>query len=108
MAASLHLPVRPKTDLVLLYGMANVLIRNRWIDPPFIEAQRPVRRIRRLRPPVRCERVAGETGLTRQRSAMRPANPRASRVSFWWTMGVNQSHQGVKTAGDHQPGTDDG
>ena len=38
MAASLHLPVRPKTDLVLLYGLANLLIQNGWIDRPFIEA----------------------------------------------------------------------
>ena len=30
------------------------------------------------------------------------------RVSFWWTMGVNQSHEGVAhRAGDHQPRPDD-
>ena len=38
MAATLHLPVRPKTDLVLLYGLANLLIQNGWIDRPFVEA----------------------------------------------------------------------
>ena len=38
MAASIHLPVRPKTDLLLLYGLANLLIQNGWIDRPYIEA----------------------------------------------------------------------
>ena len=30
---------------------------------------------------------------------MRPGgSTQGKRVSFWWTMGVNQSHQGVRTA----------
>ena len=36
------------------------------------------------------------------------ASTQAKRVSFWWTMGVNQSHEGgPHGAGDHQPGADD-
>ena len=100
MAASLHLPVRPKTDLVLLYGLANLLIQNGWIDRPFIEAHTSgfdefavfVRQFD-------VDRVAGETGLSA--ASIRDTAARIherSRVSFWWTMGVNQSHQGVKTA----------
>ncbi len=40
---------------------------------------------------------------------MRPrGSTSGARVSFWWTMGVNQSHQGVQDgAGDHQPGAHD-
>ncbi len=43
--------------------------------------------------------MAAETGLNA--GAIREAAAKIherSRVSFWWTMGVNQSHQGVKTA----------
>ncbi len=32
MAASQHYAIRPKSDLVLLYGLANILIASGWID----------------------------------------------------------------------------
>src|SRR5829696_10523399 len=35
MNATLHLPIRPKTDLVFLYGLANLLIQDGAIDRPF-------------------------------------------------------------------------
>ena len=38
MAATLHLPTRPKSDLTLLYGIAHVLIERGAIDRPFIDA----------------------------------------------------------------------
>jgi assimilatory nitrate reductase catalytic subunit len=100
MAATLHLRVRPKSDLTLLYGLAHLLIERGAIDHRFIEAHTRgfdefaefVRRFDR-------DRVARETGLPPE--AITDAAARISersRVSFWWTMGVNQSHQGVKTA----------
>jgi len=99
-SASLHLPVRPKTDLVLFYGLANLMIQNGWVDREFVEAHtsgfddyaRFVRRFGLLS-------VAYETGLhadlIRHVASLIHAR---KRVSFWWTMGVNQSHQGVRTA----------
>ena len=102
MAATLHLPVRPKTDLTLLYGLAHLLIERglRSTAPSstptrtgFDDFAAFVRRFdRRL--------VASETGLGAEadRRRRRDGSRRGERVSFWWTMGVNQSHQGVKTA----------
>jgi assimilatory nitrate reductase catalytic subunit len=100
MAATLHLPVRPKADLVFLYGLANVLIRNGWIDRPFVDAH--TTGFSEFAAFVRqfdVDTVARETGLSTAaiREAARRIHER-SRVSFWWTMGVNQSHQGVRTA----------
>ncbi len=100
MAATLHLPVRPKADLVLLYGLANVLIRNRWVDLSFIDAHTTghaefAEYVRGFEEDL----VSRETGLSVE--AIRDAARRiheGTRVSFWWTMGVNQSHQGVLTA----------
>jgi anaerobic selenocysteine-containing dehydrogenase len=100
MAASLHLSVRPKTDLVLLYCLANLLIEQGWIDRTYIEAHTSgfdefATFVRQFD----VERTASETGLSAH--SLRDAAARIherSRVSFWWTMGVNQSHQGVKTA----------
>jgi assimilatory nitrate reductase catalytic subunit len=100
MAATLHLPVRPKSDLTLLYGLAHLLIERGAIDRAFIDAHTAgfagfAEFVRGFAP----ERVAFETGLdadTIRDAAARIA--RGRRVSLWWTMGVNQSHQGVKTA----------
>jgi len=100
MAATLHLAVRPKSDLTLLYGVANALIEQGAIDHRYIEAHTQgfdafARFVRRFDP----ETVARETGLSAE-SILDLAGriARGQRVSFWWTMGVNQSHQGVKTA----------
>src|SRR4029077_2473225 len=38
MAATHHLALRPKSDLTLLYGLANLLFASEWIDRPFVEA----------------------------------------------------------------------
>jgi anaerobic selenocysteine-containing dehydrogenase len=44
-------------------------------------------------------RVCAETGLAESAfERLADTIGTGSRVSFWWTMGVNQSHQGVRTA----------
>ncbi|HKM54704.1 MAG TPA: molybdopterin-dependent oxidoreductase, partial [Isosphaeraceae bacterium] len=100
MAATLHLPVRPKSDLTLLYGLAHELLKQDAIDGAFIEEHtRGFDEFAAFVQQFDADRVADETGLSAQTvrdAALRIA--RARRASFWWTMGVNQSHQGVKTA----------
>lgn len=100
MAATLHLPLRPKSDLVLFYGLAHLLIREGWCDEGFITAHttgfEEFRNfVQRFTPDV----VAQATGID-DRLLRRTAQIIRSgrRVSFWWTMGVNQSFQGVRTA----------
>jgi anaerobic selenocysteine-containing dehydrogenase len=100
MQASLHLAPYPKSDLALLYGVANLLIEREWIDCGFIATH--ATRFEEFAAFVHeftLERVAAETGLppeTIERFAQ--LIHEGNRVSFWWTMGVNQSHQGVRTA----------
>jgi len=100
MAATLHLPVRPKSDLTLLYGLAHELLKQNAIDGAFIEEHtRGFDEFAAFVQEFDADRVADATGLSAQTvrdAALRIA--RARRASFWWTMGVNQSHQGVKTA----------
>lgn len=99
-AATHHLPLAPKSDLVLLYGLANILIDAGAIDMDFIAAHTTgfddfATHVRSFTP----ERVAAETGLGEDvlfDTARIIAE--GERVSFWWTMGVNQSHEGVRTA----------
>ncbi|HEX2678198.1 MAG TPA: nitrate reductase, partial [Polyangiales bacterium] len=100
MAATLHVPLRPKTDLVLLYGVANLLIQRGQIDRPFIDAHTTgfddfVKHVAEYTP----ERVAETCNLAADvLERLASAIGSGKRVSLWWTMGVNQSHEGVRTA----------
>jgi assimilatory nitrate reductase catalytic subunit len=100
MAATQHLPLRPKSDMMLLYGIAHLLLREGWIDEEFIRLHtsgfEAFRDHVAAYPP---QRVAAETGLD-EAAILHAARTigEGRRVSFWWTMGVNQSYQGVRTA----------
>lgn len=98
--ATHHLALRPKSDLTLLYGIANLLLENGWVDHEFlarsttgfVEFAQFVRKFT-------LTSVCLETGLAAealQELARLIHDGRA--VSFWWTMGVNQSHEGTRTA----------
>jgi len=99
-AGTQHLGLRPKSDLVLLYGLAHLLIHNGCIHHDFI--QRHTQGFDEFREFVRRftpDLVAAETGLSIAevvRAATTIGKGRA--VSFWWTMGVNQGHEAVRTA----------
>jgi len=99
-AATLHLPIRPKADQALFYGLARLMIRNGWIDRDFLDAHTNgfddyAAFVERFDLPT----VAARTGLPEAAIADLAARIGSrGRVSFWWTMGVNQSHQGVRTA----------
>lgn len=100
MNATQHLPLAPKSDQTLFYGLTRILIDNDWLDHRFIEES--TTGFAEFADFVRQysdNRVVTETGLSAEqlhRCAERIHQGR--RVSFWWTMGVNQSHQGVRTA----------
>ncbi len=99
-AASHHIALQPKTDLLFLYAVSNILIERGWIDPDFIERHTvgfPVYRAHVAEYPVK--HVADQCGLTvEQIEEFAQLIHEGKRVSFWWSMGVNQSHQGVKTS----------
>ncbi len=100
MNAAQHLAAAPKSDLTLLYGIARILIENGWIDERFIAAStNGFDEFARFVISYTDDRVAEETGLTpEQIHRFARTIHEGKRVSFWWTMGVNQSHQGVRTA----------
>jgi assimilatory nitrate reductase catalytic subunit len=100
MAATQHLAVSPKADLTLLYGVARMLIERNWIDHKFIEAHTSgFHEFTEFVQTFTLEHVATEARLsvTAIERFARTIHE-GKRVSFWWTMGVNQSHQGVRTA----------
>lgn len=99
-AATTHIALAPKSDLAFFYAVAHVLIREGWIDRAYVAAH-----------------VDGYEDFAAHVSAYAPALVAArcglaadviegcahtihegKAVSFWWTMGVNQSHEAVRTA----------
>lgn len=100
MAASEHLAIHPKSDLILFYGLAHLLFQNNWIDHQFVQAHtmniEAFREFVQAYPP---EMVAKATGISVPKlQEIAEIIHQGKRVSFWWTMGVNQSYQGVRTA----------
>ena len=100
MAAAEHLALAPKSDLALFYGLAHELISNGYIKEDFIEAH--TTGFPEFRAHVaaftldRVEELTKIPALTIKRIAQKIHA--GKRVSFWWTMGVNQSHEGVRVA----------
>jgi len=100
MSATQHLAIKPKSDQSLLYGIARILIERGWISNAFIEASTEgFEDFAQAVQAFDLPRVIAETGLTGEQIEhfARTIHER-ERVSFWWTMGVNQSYQGVRTA----------
>ncbi|OIQ98044.1 nitrate reductase [mine drainage metagenome] len=100
MAATLHVPLRPKSDLVLLYGLARAVIEAGAVDSNFVARHtRGYSEFASFVQAFPVERVLAETGLNDD-IFRRLVGIVASgkRVSFWWTMGVNQGHESTRTA----------
>ena len=100
MAGTQHIPLRPKSDLALLYGLANILIQQEWLDRDYIEAHTEgFDAFRDHVAEFTPARVSQLTGLPADSLGSIARTIQAGeRVSFWWTMGVNQSYEGVRTA----------
>jgi anaerobic selenocysteine-containing dehydrogenase len=99
-AATHHVALAPKSDLVLLYGLGHLLVRDGNVDRAFVDASTVgfdeyVRHVAAFPPDV----VSEATGLgIAELESLASLIGRASAVSFWWTMGVNQGHESTRTA----------
>jgi len=98
--ATWHVAVAPKGDLALLLGLLHVIIRDGLVDDDFVAehcAGFDELAITAHRwPPTRAAEVAGVSAVEIEELAVTISQGKA--VSFWWTMGVNQGHQAVRTA----------
>lgn len=100
LGATQHYAIKPKSDLVLLYGLAHLLVANGWVHREFVANHTKgfdqfEAFVRRFTP----ELVSSETGLSvAELSRFAETIHRGKAVSFWWTMGVNQGHEATRTA----------
>lgn len=100
MNATLHLPIAPKSDLTLLYGIANALIQRGAVKREFVAAHTSgFEEFENFVADFSAERTCEAAGISRadfDRCVELIATK--ERVSFWWTMGVNQGHESTRTA----------
>lgn len=94
------LPIKPKGDLFFLYTLANVLIQKNYIDSKFIaEHVANFDEFKEFASGFKLEDVEKNSGLSSQTVLdMAELIHTKKKVSFWWTMGVNQSFEAVRTA----------
>ena len=80
------------------------MLIERRLDRPRLHrrAHQRLRRVRRARRPrsrsSACAEATGIAAPSASSELARDSSTTGKRVSFWWTMGVNQSHEGVRTA----------
>ena len=99
MMADIHLPVKPRSDVDLLNGIAHILVRDGLIDRAYIDAHTvgftELEQFLRESTP---ERVAASTGLSVERIEQVAKLYGTAKAAFiGWTMGVNHSTQGSYT-----------
>ena len=99
-AATDHFPIAPKSDLTFFYGIAHILIKNGWLDNDFIKKH--TNRFSELQEHVSKytpAMVSKESGISEEQlHHLATMIHEGKNVSFWWTMGINQGHQAVRTA----------
>jgi len=100
LAATQHYAIKPKSDLLLFYALADRFIKRGWLQQDFIDAHTEgfaefADHVARFP----AERVLPKLGLTAaELDRLADSIHRGRRVSFWWTMGVNQGHEATRTA----------
>lgn len=99
-AATLHVALKPKGDLALLYALAHCILRDGRVDAASLERSEGIAEFTEFLDDYAPAAVAERTGQTVEaiEQLARTVSEPGKRVSWWWTMGVNQSHEGVRTA----------
>jgi anaerobic selenocysteine-containing dehydrogenase len=99
MLADIHLPVKPRSDIALINGIAHILIRDGLVDREYIAAHASgfgelAAYVHSYNP----QHVAKLTGLSvAQIEHVAMLYGRAKAAFIGWTMGVNHSTQGAVT-----------
>ncbi len=92
--------IKPKADNVLMYTIANYLIENDLIDHAYIE--KSVNNYQEFKTFVKdytLENVFEKTAIKKEAVIeLCELIAKGKAVSFWWTMGINQSYDAVRTA----------
>ncbi|WP_367874044.1 molybdopterin oxidoreductase family protein [Luteolibacter sp. Populi] len=99
-AATRHVMLKPKGDLALLYALTHCILRDGRTDAESIARTEGLEEFLEFIGDYAPEAVSERTGMSVEEieSLARTVSEPGKRVSWWWTMGVNQSYEGVRTA----------
>lgn len=99
MMADLHLPLKPRSDLALLNGIAHILIRHNMVNHDYIAKHTTgFDELAKFLEAYTPDRVSKVTGLSEEqlyKTAMLYGRAKAGFIG--WTMGVNHSTKGTET-----------
>ena len=98
--ADYHYPIRWRSDLTLMYTLANQIIEKDYVDHSFVdEHTEGYEDFKEFVRAFTLERGSEATGLSREQILeLAELIHNGKAVSFWWTMGVNQGYEAVRTA----------
>ena len=99
-AATQHVAIKPKGDLTLLYTLAHCIIRDGRINRESIANSEGYEEFAEFLLDYSPAATAEKTGMSVEavEELARTVSEPGKRISWWWTMGVNQSYEGVRTA----------
>ena len=100
MQATRHLALASKSDLTLYYGLARLLIERGLLDETFIqENTNAFEDFSQHVESYDLASVSAKSGIPEgELISLAELIGSGKRVSFWWTMGVNQSYEATRTA----------
>ena len=98
--ADYHYPIRWRSDLTLMYTLANQIIEKDYVDHSFVDAHTEgYEDFKEFVKAFTLERGSEATGLSKEQILeLVELIHTGKAVSFWWTMGVNQGYEAVRTA----------
>lgn len=91
--------INSKTDLTLLYTLANLIIEKDYTDKKYIEENTEnFEGFKDFVKEYTVEKASEICGLTQgEIEELVELIHSGKRVSFWWTMGINQGHEAVRS-----------
>lgn len=92
--------IKGKSDLALFYTVANLIIEKGYVNEEYVaNYTEGYEEFKEFVKKYTLEKGVEATGLSEEQILEFVELIRAGkRVSFWWTMGVNQSYEAVRTA----------
>jgi anaerobic selenocysteine-containing dehydrogenase len=99
-AATQHIALKPKGDLALYYSLAHCIIRDGRTNAESIAQTTGYEEFAEFVKDYPPTAVTERTGMTVEEieALARVVSEPNQRVSWWWTMGINQSYEGVRAA----------
>ncbi|MGL4986617.1 MAG: molybdopterin-dependent oxidoreductase, partial [Treponemataceae bacterium] len=92
--------IKPKTDIILNYTLAHYFIQNNWIDASYIEkSTENFDAFKEHVSKFSVDSIEKDVGITKDEFlTLAKLIHEGKAVSYWWTMGINQNYQAVRTA----------